>query len=138
MERGIETADLQQLGIVLPDRMHGGESEWLVKARERNQRGEVVEHFLIDAYGAIVGFAAMNDAMADGNEVLRVGYAMAHPYQQRCQDGLVTTRGDLRDFQRVEDRVPLAVVRFEPTEVQITPPPKPEPKIIISSPKTNP
>jgi len=31
----------------------------------------------------------------------------------------------------------ITVVRFEPTEVQITPPPKPEPKIIISSPKTN-
>ena len=31
----------------------------------------------------------------------------------------------------------ITVVRFEPTEVQITPPPKPEPKIIISAPRTN-
>lgn len=32
----------------------------------------------------------------------------------------------------------ITVVRFEPTEVQITPPPKPEPKIIISAPKATP
>lgn len=32
----------------------------------------------------------------------------------------------------------LTVVRLEPTEVQVTPPPKPEPKIIISAPKNNP
>jgi multidrug efflux pump subunit AcrA (membrane-fusion protein) len=32
----------------------------------------------------------------------------------------------------------ITIVRFEPIEVQITPPPKPEPKIIISAPKTNP
>lgn len=41
--------------------------------------------------------------------------------------------------QHLEVAVPngITVVRFEPTEVQITPPPKPEPKIIISSPKIN-
>lgn len=32
----------------------------------------------------------------------------------------------------------ITVVRFEPTEVQVTPPPKPEPKIIISAPKNTP
>jgi len=45
-----------------------------------------------------------------------------------------------QSFRRhVDVAVPngITVVRFEPTEVQITPPPKPEPKIIISSPKTN-
>jgi YbbR domain-containing protein len=41
--------------------------------------------------------------------------------------------------QHLDVAVPngLTVVRLEPTEVQITPPPKPEPKIIISAPKTN-
>lgn len=49
------------------------------------------------------------------------------------------------DFQqsfrrRVDIAVPngITIIRFEPTEVQLTPPPKPEPKIIISSPKPNP
>ena len=42
--------------------------------------------------------------------------------------------------QRVDVAIPsgLTVVRIEPAEVQITPPPKPQPKIIISAPKTNP
>lgn len=42
--------------------------------------------------------------------------------------------------QHLDVSVPngITVVRFEPTEVQITPPPKPEPRIIISAPKTNP
>jgi YbbR domain-containing protein len=42
--------------------------------------------------------------------------------------------------QPVDVAVPngITVVRFEPIEVQITPPPKPEPKIIISAPKANP
>jgi len=42
--------------------------------------------------------------------------------------------------QHLDVAVPngITVVRFEPTEVQVTPPPKPEPKIIISAPKTNP
>lgn len=47
----------------------------------------------------------------------------------------------LQSFRRrVDVAVPngITVIRFEPTEVQLTPPPKPEPKIIISSPKTNP
>ena len=41
--------------------------------------------------------------------------------------------------QHLDVTVPngITVVRFEPTEVQVTPPPKPEPKIIISAPKTN-
>ncbi len=41
--------------------------------------------------------------------------------------------------QHLDVAVPngLTVVRLEPTEVQVTPPPKPEPKIIISAPKTN-
>jgi YbbR domain-containing protein len=46
-----------------------------------------------------------------------------------------------QSFRRhVDVAVPngITVVRFEPTEVQLTPPPKPEPKIIISAPKTNP
>jgi YbbR domain-containing protein len=45
-----------------------------------------------------------------------------------------------QSFRRhVDVAVPngITVVRIEPTEVQITPPPKPEPRIIISSPKTN-
>ncbi|MGC3960311.1 MAG: hypothetical protein QM813_21000 [Verrucomicrobiota bacterium] len=42
--------------------------------------------------------------------------------------------------QHLDVAVPngITVVRFEPTEVQVTPPPKPEPKIIISAPKPNP
>jgi hypothetical protein len=32
----------------------------------------------------------------------------------------------------------ITVVRLDPTEVNVTPPPKPEPKIIISAPRTNP
>lgn len=42
--------------------------------------------------------------------------------------------------QHVDVIVPngITVIRFEPLEVQIIPPPKPEPKIIISSPKANP
>lgn len=42
--------------------------------------------------------------------------------------------------QHLDVAVPngLTVVRLEPTEVQVTPPPRPEPKIIISAPKTNP
>ena len=42
--------------------------------------------------------------------------------------------------QHLDIAVPngITVVRFEPTEVQVTPPPKPLPKIIISAPKTNP
>ncbi len=46
-----------------------------------------------------------------------------------------------QSFRRhVDVAVPngITVVRFEPTEVQLTPPPKPEPKIIISAPKTTP
>ena len=41
--------------------------------------------------------------------------------------------------QHVDVIVPngITVVRFEPLEVQIIPPPKPQPKIIISAPKTN-
>ena len=41
--------------------------------------------------------------------------------------------------QHLDVAVPngLTVVRLEPTEVQVTPPPKPEPTIIISAPKTN-
>jgi YbbR domain-containing protein len=41
--------------------------------------------------------------------------------------------------QHLDIAVPngITVVRFEPTEVQVTPPPRPEPKIIISAPKTN-
>jgi YbbR domain-containing protein len=45
-----------------------------------------------------------------------------------------------QSFRRhVDVAVPngITVVRIEPTEVQVTPPPKPEPRIIISSPKTN-
>ena len=42
--------------------------------------------------------------------------------------------------QHLDVAVPngITVVRIEPTEVQVTPPPRPEPKIIISAPKTNP
>lgn len=41
--------------------------------------------------------------------------------------------------QRVTVAVPngITIIRIEPTEVQVTPPPKPQPKIIISAPKTN-
>jgi YbbR domain-containing protein len=41
--------------------------------------------------------------------------------------------------QHLDVSVPngITIVRFEPVEVQVTPPPKPEPKIIISAPKTN-
>ena len=52
----------------------------------------------------------------------------------------VTSADVTQSFRRhVDVAVPngITVVRFEPIEVQITPPPKPEPKIIISSPKTN-
>lgn len=52
------------------------------------------------------------------------------------------TSGDLHQSfrRRIDVAVPndLTVIRIEPTEVQLTPPPKPEPRIIISSPKTNP
>jgi len=52
------------------------------------------------------------------------------------------TAADLTESfrQHLDVAVPngITVVRFEPTEVQVTPPPKPEPKIIISAPKTNP
>lgn len=53
----------------------------------------------------------------------------------------VTSADMHQSFRRhVDVAVPngITVVRFEPTEVQLTPPPKPEPKIIISAPKTNP
>lgn len=42
--------------------------------------------------------------------------------------------------QHLDVAVPngITVVRLEPTEVYVTPPPKPEPKIIIAPPKTNP
>ncbi len=41
--------------------------------------------------------------------------------------------------QHVDVALPngISVVRIEPTEVQITPPPRPEPRIIISPPRTN-
>lgn len=45
-----------------------------------------------------------------------------------------------QSFRRhVDVAVPngITVVRYEPIEVQLTPPPKPEPKIIISAPRTN-
>lgn len=53
----------------------------------------------------------------------------------------VTSADMHQSFRRhVDVAVPngITVVRFEPTEVQLTPPPKPEPKIIISAPKTTP
>ena len=53
----------------------------------------------------------------------------------------VTSADMHQSFRRhVDVAVPngITVVRFEPTEVQLTPPPKPEPKIIISAPKPNP
>lgn len=52
----------------------------------------------------------------------------------------VTSADLTQSFRRSVDIVVpngITVVRFEPTEVQITPPPKPEPKIIISAPRTN-
>lgn len=52
----------------------------------------------------------------------------------------ITSADVTQSFRRhVDVIVPngITVVRFEPTEVQITPPPKPEPKIIISAPRTN-
>lgn len=52
----------------------------------------------------------------------------------------VTSADVTQNFRRhVDVIVPngITVIRFEPTEVQITPPPKPEPKIIISAPRTN-
>lgn len=52
----------------------------------------------------------------------------------------ITSADVTQSFRRhVDIVVPngITVVRFEPTEVQITPPPKPEPKIIISAPRTN-
>jgi YbbR domain-containing protein len=53
----------------------------------------------------------------------------------------ITSADVTQSFRRHLDvAVPngITIVRFEPIEVQITPPPKPEPKIIISAPKTNP
>lgn len=51
------------------------------------------------------------------------------------------TSADLtREFNRhVDVAVPtgVSIVRVDPSEVQVTPPPKPEPKIIISAPRTN-
>lgn len=52
----------------------------------------------------------------------------------------ITSADVTQSFQRhVDIIVPngITVVRFEPTEVLITPPPKPEPKIIITAPRTN-
>ena len=52
----------------------------------------------------------------------------------------ITSADVTQSFRRhVDIVVPngITVVRFEPTEVLITPPPRPEPKIIFSSPKTN-
>jgi YbbR domain-containing protein len=41
--------------------------------------------------------------------------------------------------QHLDVSVPngITVVRFDPIEVQVTPPPRPEPKIFISAPRTN-
>lgn len=53
----------------------------------------------------------------------------------------LTSADVTQTFRRhVDVAVPngITVVRIEPTEVQVTPPPKPQPKIIISAPKTNP
>lgn len=52
----------------------------------------------------------------------------------------VTSADLTQSFRRPVDIVVpngITVVRFEPTEVQVTPPPKPQPKIIISAPRTN-
>lgn len=53
----------------------------------------------------------------------------------------LTTADITQSFrQHLDIAVPngITVVRLEPTEVYVTPPPKPEPKIIISPPKPNP
>ena len=84
-------------------------------------------------------------------------------YQVEPKQGTVTLKGRPGAVNRLDDReirllvdissadvtqssrqhvdviVPngITVIRFEPLDVQIIPPPKPEPKIIISAPKTN-
>jgi hypothetical protein len=52
----------------------------------------------------------------------------------------ITSADVTQSFRRhVDIVVPngITVVRFEPAEVLITPPPPPEPKILFSSPRTN-
>ena len=65
VERGVEARHLRQVGKAFADRADRRQIVGLVQRRKRHIARKISEHLVIDQDRAIVGRAAMDDAMAD-------------------------------------------------------------------------
>jgi hypothetical protein len=118
---------------------------WLTIKALSAEQGQTERMFLNLEIRIVSGTADVRTFRIEPNTVTvtvkgRPG-AVDHLAEREIRAYLDLTAADLTQSfrQHLDIAVPngITVVRFEPTEVQITPPPKPQPKIIISAPKAN-
>ena len=70
MKRGVEARDLRQRRRASRDGPDRREVVRLMQRRERNQRFELGERRVVDQHGLREAHAAVDDAMADGDEAM--------------------------------------------------------------------
>src|SRR6516225_2240890 len=82
MKCGIEAGNLRQLRATRKQRADRREIVGLVQRRQRNVTFESCQHLLIDEHRPVIVGAAMNDAMADSDQVEILG--LAQPSTRRA------------------------------------------------------
>ena len=88
MEGGVKTRDLRQRGMKFCERRDGVEVMRLMQRRQRNETGQLRDHFRVDANRTRVAHPTVHDAVS-GRDQFAVGKARIEPAQKRRHDILM-------------------------------------------------
>ena len=85
VEGGIEAGDLRYAGHALGEHLDAVEVVRLVQRRQHDELFELADSVGVEHHRCRVAFAAMDHAMADGNDLAVVRPVLYQPLQQRVE-----------------------------------------------------